>query len=116
MQAPTPDLVAQMLELINFRDRGAATGLIHLWQSLIRDAAYLAGSGDGNDLVNVDFRSEIESYAPRLANPQLVQQMVNTTKNTLADLRLNVHIQPALVAMALKLKKDMETAAANAGS
>jgi DNA polymerase-3 subunit delta' len=116
MSESAPSLVAQMGEVLNFRDRGAAVDLIHLWQSLVRDGAYLAGTGDTTDIVNVDFQSELEAIAPRLANPAVVQAIVATTKNTLADLRLNVHIQPALVAMALKLKMDMETGDTSAGS
>ncbi len=116
MLDPEPDLISQMSDLLNFRDRGSAVEMIQLWQSLVRDCAYLAGSGDTLDLVNVDFQSEIESIAPRLADPGVVQRVVETTKNTLADLRLNVHIQPALVAMALKLKKDMETGGTTSGS
>jgi len=74
-----PDLVAQMSDVLNFRDRGAAVELIHLWQSLVRDGAYLASTSDTADLVNVDFLSEIESIAPRLADPAVVQRMVATT-------------------------------------
>jgi len=109
-----PNLVAQMMEMLNFRDRGAAEELIHLWQALIRDCAYFANTDDRSELVNIDFTSEIELMAPRLADPSVVEQMVITTKNTLADLRLNVHIQPALVAMALKLKANMELGDRNA--
>jgi len=108
MSEPAPDLIAQMNDLINFNDRGAAEELVRLWQSLIRDGAYLANTTDETDLVNIDFSFEIREIAPRLANPSVVERMVTTTKNTLADLTLNVHIQPALVAMALKLKMDME--------
>lgn len=104
----SPNLVAQMTEMLNFRDRGAAEDLIHLWQALIRDCAYFANTDDRSELVNIDFTSEIELMAPRMTDPSVVEQMVITTKNTLADLRLNVHIQPALVAMALKLKANME--------
>ena len=109
MLESAPDLVAHMSVVMNFRDQGAAVELIHLWQSLIRDCAYFASTSDTADLVNVDFLSDIELIAPSLADPAVVQQMVATTKITLADLRLNVHIQPALVAMALKLKANMET-------
>lgn len=105
---PASEVVGRMFDMLNFTDRGAAENLIALWQSLIRDCAYLANAADENELVNIDFTPEIRQMAPALSDPQVVQQMVETTKNTLADLPLNVHIQPALIAMALKLKADLE--------
>jgi hypothetical protein len=112
---PTSELVAQMGGLLNYNDRGAAEKLVRLWQSLIRDAAYVANTSDEAGLVNVDFAPEIRQVSSRLSDPSVVDQMVQTTKNTLADLGLNVHIQPALIAMALKLKADMKADAAADG-
>lgn len=108
MTGSTPELVTKLSDLINFNDRGGAEQLVRLWQSLIRDTAWYANTGDVSDLINIDFQSEFAAIAPRLANPAVVEGMVTTTKNTLADLARNVHIQPALVAMALKLKMDLE--------
>jgi DNA polymerase III delta prime subunit len=110
---PVTEVAAQMAELLNFRDRGAAENLIRHWQSFVRDCAYLSGTSDETNLVNVDFQAEIRAWAPRFSDPAVVEHIVNTTKNTLADLTLNVHIQPALVAMALKLKADLEAGRAN---
>ena len=110
---PVTEVAAQMHELLDFKDRGAAENLIKLWQSFVRDCAYLSATSDETNLVNVDFQSEIRELAPRFSNPAIVERIVNTTKNTLADLTLNVHIQSALVAMALKLKADLEAGRAN---
>jgi DNA polymerase III delta prime subunit len=110
---PAIEVAAQMSELLDFKDRGAAENLIKLWQSFVRDCAYLSGTSDETNLVNVDFQVEIRDLAPRFSDPAVVERIVNTTKNTLADLTLNVHIQPALVAMALKLKADLEAGRAN---
>lgn len=110
---PVIEVAAQMSELLDFRDRGAAENLIKLWQSFVRDCAYLSGTSDETNLVNVDFQTEIRDLAPRFSDPAVVERIVNTTKNTLADLTLNVHIQPALVAMTLKLKADLEVGRAD---
>lgn len=110
---PVTEVAATMIELLDFRDRGAAENLIRLWQSFIRDCAYLSGTSDDTNLVNVDFQAKIHELAPRFSDPAVVERMVNTTKNTLADLGLNVHIQPALIAMALKLKADLEAGRRN---
>lgn len=105
---PVTEVAAQIAELMDPKDRGAAENLIKLWQSFVRDCAYLSSTSDETNLVNVDFQVEIRDLAPRFSDPDAVERIVNTTKNTLADLSFNVHIQPALVAMALKLKADLE--------
>jgi DNA polymerase-3 subunit delta' len=110
---PVTEVAAQMSEMLDFKDHGAAVNLIKLWQSFVRDCAYLSGTSDETNLVNVDFQVEIRDLAPRFSDPVVVERIVNTTKNTLADLALNVHIQSALVAMALKLKADLEAGRTN---
>jgi DNA polymerase-3 subunit delta' len=105
---PASAVVSQMSDLLNLRDRGGAEDLIRLWQSLFRDGAYFAGTADDSAFVNVDFASEIKQFSGQLTDPTVIERLVATTKNTLADLTLNVHIQPALVAMALKLKAYLE--------
>lgn len=109
MTQTSPDLVARMNDLINYRDRGAAEELIRLWQSLIRDGAYYANTADETGLKNVDFANETKQLAFRLADNDVVNGLVSATKNTLADLALNAHIQAALVAMALKLKEVLRS-------
>ena len=105
MTQSAPDLIARMNDLVNYRDRGGAEELIRLWQSLIRDGAYYANTADETGLKNVDFLAETKQHANRLGDSRAVERMVAVTKNTLADLSLNVHIQAALVAMALELKE-----------
>ena len=101
-QGATP--VSQMLELVNLRDRGEAEDILRLWQSLIRDCAYHAATGEEADLVNVDYTPEIKRLSPRFADSSVSGRMADEIKNTLADLTLNVHIQTSLVALALKLR------------
>lgn len=97
-------VVSQLIELVNFNDRGEAEDLITLWQSLIRDCACHAATGEEDDLVNVDYTPEIKRLAPRFADSSVASRMTDEIKNTLADLPLNVHIQTSLVALALKLR------------
>jgi DNA polymerase-3 subunit delta' len=99
-----PDTLARMNDVLNFRDRGDAEELLRAWQRLIRDCASVAVTGDGEDIVNVDFKGEIEKLSRFFAVPGLASMMVEDIKNTLADMRLNVHIQGALIALALRLK------------
>ncbi len=104
-------VVSQMIELINFTDRGEVEDILRLWQSLIRDCACHATTGDEDDLVNVDYTPEIKRLSPRFGDSSVASQMTEEIKNTLADLKLNVHIQAALVALALKLRCAVEAPA-----
>jgi len=104
---PAPAALSQIFELMDFRDRGAATELVRLWQSLIRDCAMYAQTGAEDDLVNVDFTNEIKHLAVPFANSNAVSAAVTTLKKTLADFPRNVHIAISLLALALKLRSDL---------
>ncbi|MCP4684865.1 MAG: hypothetical protein GY867_05380 [bacterium] len=106
-------VVSQMTELINYTDRGQVKDILSLWQSLIRDCALHAATGEEDDLVNVDYTPEIKRLSPRFADSSVAAAMASEIKNTLADLELNVHIQAALVALALKLRCAVEAPARN---
>ena len=88
-------------------DRGAILDLLSLWQSLVRDCAYFATTGDESGLVNTDFAVEIKRLSPLFHESSANAEIVGLFKNTLADLRRNVHIQPSLVAMAIKLRRSL---------
>jgi len=105
----SPDTLTHMNEVLNFRDRGEAEELLRLWQLLVRDGANFAVSNDANEIINIDFSVEIQNLAAYFSRPRLAPDMVEHIKNTLADLRRNVHIQGALMALALRLKSVIGT-------
>ncbi|UCC45589.1 MAG: hypothetical protein JSU65_06635 [Candidatus Zixiibacteriota bacterium] len=109
--ADNPSAVAMLIEMVNDRDRSAATELLVLWQSLVRDCAYYAATGDESAIVNVDFSPELTRIARFFEQSELAGEMTDCLKIALADLALNVHIQAALVALALKLKSRIQVAA-----
>jgi DNA polymerase-3 subunit delta' len=104
------DTLAHMNDVLNLRDRSESEELLRLWQLLIRDCAGAAVSGDDEDIVNVDFRPDVRKLSRYFNAPGLSVRMVDDIKNTLADLRLNVHIQGALMALALRLKAHIRAA------
>lgn len=104
------DTLSHMNEMFNLRDRGEAEELLRVWQALIRDCSSLAVTGEAEDLVNVDFRTDLEKLCGPFSIPSLAAGMAGDIKNTLADLRLNVHIQGALMALALRLRARINTA------
>jgi DNA polymerase III subunit delta' len=104
-----PGMVGLLTDLMAEADRGQAEELIRLWSSLTRDCVAYAGTGDESTLVNIDFLQDIKRLSRHFENPDVGAAMAGTLKNTLADFRLNVHIHPALAAMALRLQSCVPT-------
>ena len=103
-------LLAMMNDMLSFRDRGEAYEMLRLWQSLLRDCAGYTVLRDENDIINVDFQKEIIKLSDYFVKSGLVFSLLEEIKITLADLRLNVHIQGALMALMLRLEKHINAA------
>lgn len=104
-----PAAVIHVVDLLNGNDRGAAEGLLTLWLSLIRDCQYYAETGDSSRIVNADFSGDVMLFARHFEDAHVTGAVVTRIKNTLADLRRNVHIPAALVALTLGVKSDLGT-------
>ena len=104
-------MIGRLTELMAEADRGQAEELVRLWSSLVRDCTALASTGSEDDLVNVDFASDIKRLSRHFAEPEVAVAMTTALKNTLADLRLNVHINPTLAALALRLQAVLQVQA-----
>jgi DNA polymerase-3 subunit delta' len=104
---PSPNVVAHMADLLGSRDRGEAGDLLDLWQSLIRDCVHYSIAGNEDEIVNIDFLAELKKLSGCFADPQLSFHMAENIKMTLADVRRNVHIQGALIALALRMKSTV---------
>ena len=100
-----PQIVGRLVDLMPRSDRGEAEEILRLWQSLTRDCANYAVNADEEELTNIDFLPEIKSCAPRFGTSDLAAGILPVIKNALADLRLNVHIQLALIALVLRLTR-----------
>ncbi|MBU0983302.1 MAG: hypothetical protein KKA42_05500 [candidate division Zixibacteria bacterium] len=109
-----PAVIGQAFDLLNPGDRGALEEMLRLWQTLIRDCAFYAGTGDEEALINIDFVKDVRNISRNFNDSSLAGRLTDTIKNALADLRLNVHIQPALVALLLRLRADIAAAGASA--
>jgi DNA polymerase-3 subunit delta' len=103
-----PDAVSRVLEFIH--DRGEAETLFLFWGSLIRDCANYAVSGDEQQIINRDYAVDIMRLSQAFVDPEVAPAMTLAIKNGLADLRLNVHIQPSVAALSLRLGAAMRTA------
>ena len=105
----SPQIVARLSENIGVRNRGDAEDLLRMWQSFIRDCSGLAVSNDENGLTHVDMKAELVRLAAYFSSPQLGYNMTRYIKIALADLRRNVHIHGALVALVLRIKSELKT-------
>lgn len=87
--------------------RPQAEDLLWHWQTLSRDCVTLASGGSRNELINADFASELERLAGRIGRVEPLTALPLRFKNTLADFRRNVHIHPALLALAMRVRADL---------
>ena len=104
----SPQIIARLTENIGARNRGDAEELLRMWQSFIRDCSGLAISNDENGLTHVDMKAELTRLATNFTSPQLGNNMTQYIKIALADLRRNVHIHGALVALVLRIKTEFK--------
>ena len=104
-----PTLVSHVTDLLATNDRSQVEGILRLWQSLIRDCVHYAGTGETEQIVNSDVKADLIAFSRHFDDPQLASTMADAIKNTLADIRLNVHISSAVVALALKLGMAIRT-------
>jgi hypothetical protein len=104
-----PTTASHIVELLAGNDRSQAEDILRLWQSLIRDCAHYAATGDQEQIINSDLRSDVVAFARRFESSEVISTITSEIKNTLADIRLNVHIPTAIVALVLKLREAIGT-------
>ena len=100
----SPTTTSHIVELLSDNDRSQAEQMLRLWQSFVRDCAHYAVTGEAERIVNNDFRGEIMTFAPRFQSAEVVSAITTEIKNTLADIRLNVHIPTAVAALVLRVR------------
>lgn len=105
---PGPEAVSRALEFI--QDRGQAESVLLFWGSLIRDCANYAVTGDETQIINLDYAADIKRLSQPFVDPEVAPAMTTAIKNTLADLQRNVHIQPSVAALSLRLGAALRTA------
>lgn len=105
----SPQVIARLTDNIGARNRGDAEELLRLWQSFIRDCSGLAVSNDENGLTHIDMKAELARLAIYFSAHELGGNMTRYIKIALADLRRNVHIHGALVALVLRIKSELMT-------
>lgn len=100
---PAAETISQAMALMGDGGRSQTEDLLLFWGTLIRDCANYAASGDADQIINCDFSAEITRLSEHFTEPSPAPAMIAALKNALADIRLNVHIQPSIAALLLKL-------------
>lgn len=103
------DTLSHMNDLLSLRDKSEILRLLLLWQLLIRDCANYSVTNNTDDIINIDFSTEIAKLAVYFQTAQLAAEMAEAIKITLADLERNVHIQGSLMALGLKLRSSIRS-------
>lgn len=104
------ETLAHMNDLLSLRDKRETEQLLTIWQHLIRDCANFSVTEDESQILNVDFAGDIKKLSSYFQSGKTAKAMADEIKITLADLKRNVHIQGALMALVLKLKKIIKNA------
>lgn len=113
---PEAEAVYVVTDLFDRAKRGDVEDMLAFWQRLIRDCAWIAGTGDSDRVTNIDFASDMQQFAPVFASQGVTARLTAHIKNTLADLVYNVHIQTALSALVLNMGETVRLARATGPS
>ena len=107
---PEAEAVYLVTDLLDRAKRGDVEEMLAFWQRLIRDCAWIATTGETDGVINIDFASDMQQFAPVFVVPGATARLTAHIKNTLADLVYNVHIQTALSALVLNMGATVRAA------
>ena len=93
--------------LLRPNDRGDAEKLLAQWQSFLGDIISAKFNGSPDEIINSDFAHDIDGFASKIPDAEAFEQMTSEIRDTLAGIKLNTHIRPAICALAVKLRKAL---------
>lgn len=106
-----PSAVALLNELINPNHRGSVEYILSSWQSFLSDLINIKYAKGKIDLQNLDFKSELEAIADKIDSVENLTAMVEEIKKLTLSLNRNIHVRPALSALVLRLKRNINQSA-----
>ncbi|MEZ5360087.1 MAG: AAA family ATPase [Candidatus Zixiibacteriota bacterium] len=109
----TGALIAEAGDLLPFKDRFRINRIIGHWQSLFRDIIVLKNSAGNDNVINIDFISELERMAsmPLPLNPLL--QIPGYLNSVMHDIELNVETQIAIGALIAEVRQRLQLTASS---
>ncbi|SYZ74213.1 putative DNA-directed DNA polymerase [Candidatus Zixiibacteriota bacterium] len=103
----TAQAAATLNEMINPNNRGEVEKIIGLWQSFLSDLIYLKYGGRAVNITNSDLTAELEILAARVPGPEDFVKMLGYLKQITLSLRRNIHIRPAVMALAIRFRRHI---------
>ena len=105
-EAPA-EAMARMTDVVGSRAAADASGMLELWQSLLRDCSGMAVIDDDSAVVNIDFIQELRKLAPLFSDVRLSRRITEHIKNALDDMRRNTHIHGTVAALMLRIQREV---------
>lgn len=103
----SPSGAAILNELINPNNRGEIERILHHWQSFFSDLIYLKYGADASRIVNIDLAAELEILASAVPAADDFCRILENIKRLSLSLRRNIHIRPAMAALAFKTRRHI---------
>ncbi|MCX6826103.1 MAG: hypothetical protein NTV06_02375 [candidate division Zixibacteria bacterium] len=100
-----PSAVATINEFINPNNRGETEYILRQWQSFLSDIILLKYGGHISEIINSDLGAEFENLLVRVSDPDSPCNLLMAIKGVTLSLRRNVHIRPAMTALAFQFQK-----------
>lgn len=102
-----PSAVLSIYELVNPNDRGEAEQILIFWQSFLSDMIVLNYGSDSPDVINTDFSADLERFAGQIMRQEDFCGISEHIKKTMAAVRRNAHLKPAMTALTLNIRKHI---------
>lgn len=97
--------VGQTAEFFENAAQSDVTEVLRHWQLFLRDCVYWSNTQDESRIVNKDAIPSLKTCATHFQTSAAAVALTTEIKKVIADMRRNVHIQPAMVALVLRMSR-----------
>ena len=105
--ADAAELIAEAADLLPFKDRSRVNRVLSSWQSLFRDIVVFKNGGGRDEIINIDFASELERLAGHQIKLNELLQLPARLNAVMKDIDLNVETQTAVGALFIDIRKQL---------
>lgn len=100
-------VASEATDLLPLRDRYRLSRVLAVWQTLFRDLILLRNGGQGENLINRDFRPELEKMAGRNIQLSALFEIPAILARTSEDINLNVEPKAAVSSLIIKIMESI---------
>ncbi len=106
-QADAAEVIAEASDLLPLNDRFRLNRVISQWQTLFRDLLLLQSGADAENVINIDFASELERLAGRNMKREALVKIPAQLGAVIEDIDLNVDTGTAIGAALIDIQKKL---------